>query len=171
MLQHNFLRKTKNILFIKARCARTCWGDFIAPPCSQKVSQSASATRHPSRHPTLSTSSTSPAFVLSDAYMFHQANVIPTPTPVGEKSLLEYWYEVVLERMARYLNLQGDEPFPVKVGGGAGLSIAPAWTTNLSCILLSWLPARISWNVPRMAVFEADQPDPHRALPTNPDDL
>lgn len=47
--------------------------------------------------------------------MFHQANVVPTSTPLGEMSLLEYWYEVVLEKMALYLNLQGDDPFPVKV--------------------------------------------------------
>ncbi|CAB1107791.1 unnamed protein product [Ectocarpus sp. CCAP 1310/34] len=49
-----------------------------------------------------------------DKYMFHQANVVPTSTPLGEMSLLEYWYEVVLKKMALYLNLQGDDPFPIK---------------------------------------------------------
>lgn len=53
--------------------------------------------------------------------MFHQANVIPTDialddgTVVVDTSTLEYWYQVVLAKMARYLNLQGTAPFPVKV--------------------------------------------------------
>lgn len=47
--------------------------------------------------------------------MFHQANVVPTTVPSGTKSLLEYWYEVVMAKMATYLNLQGSEPFPLQV--------------------------------------------------------
>lgn len=61
--------------------------------------------------------------MIRDKYMMHQANVVPTPTPLGNTdiSLLEYWYEVVLERIARYLNLQGDKPFPLKVGDGVSV--------------------------------------------------
>lgn len=50
-----------------------------------------------------------------DKYMFHQLNVIPTSLPDGHKSLLDGWYEAVLSRMSGYLNLQGDDPFPVRV--------------------------------------------------------
>lgn len=54
--------------------------------------------------------------------MFHQANVIPTDitlddgTVLEDTSTLEYWYKVVLEKMALYLNLLGTDPFPLKVG-------------------------------------------------------
>lgn len=54
--------------------------------------------------------------------MFHQANVVPTDitlddgTVIADITTLEYWYQVVLEKMALYLNLQGTDPFPAKVG-------------------------------------------------------
>ena len=53
--------------------------------------------------------------------MFHQANVVPTDIPLGDGSvvkdttLLEYWYEVVLDKMAFYLNMKGKDPFPARV--------------------------------------------------------
>ena len=55
--------------------------------------------------------------------MFHQANVIPTSinaTVNGTKttvtrSLLHHWYEVVMEYMADYLNLEGTDPFVLTV--------------------------------------------------------
>lgn len=47
-----------------------------------------------------------------DKYMFHQANVIKTNTPTGEKSLLEYWYEIVLAKIAQFINT---DVFPIKV--------------------------------------------------------
>lgn len=50
-----------------------------------------------------------------DKYMFHQANVIPTTVPTGTYSLLEYWYDVVMTKMATYLNLQGTDSFPLRV--------------------------------------------------------
>lgn len=46
--------------------------------------------------------------------MFHQANAIPTTT-LDNKSLLDYWYEVVMAKLATYINLTGTVPFPVKV--------------------------------------------------------
>lgn len=98
--------------------------------------------------------------------MFHQANLVPTPTPVGEKSLLEYWYEVVLERMARYLNLQGDESFPLKVGDGEALSIAPNYIAcDISTIDSPAFAASGTSLAGRlgMAVFEPDQPNPDPA--------
>ncbi|CAM9875608.1 unnamed protein product, partial [Sphacelaria rigidula] len=56
---------------------------------------------------------TTTRYILSgrrDKYMFHQANVIPTPTPTGKKSLLEYWYEVVFAKMAEFINT---DSFPI----------------------------------------------------------
>lgn len=47
-----------------------------------------------------------------DKYMFHQANVIPTATPTGTKSLLEYWYEVVFAKLAEFINTN---TFPITV--------------------------------------------------------
>lgn len=53
-------------------------------------------------------------------YMFHQANVVPTSTPLGDEedmSMLQYWYHVVLEELSQYINIKGNEsPFGVKVG-------------------------------------------------------
>lgn len=50
-----------------------------------------------------------------DKYMFHQTNVVSTTVPTGTKSLLAYWYEVVLGKMSTFLNLKGADPFPVRV--------------------------------------------------------
>lgn len=53
--------------------------------------------------------------------MFHQANVVPTDIELGDgtvvkdTTLLEYWYQVVLKKMALYLNLKGTDPFPARV--------------------------------------------------------
>lgn len=56
--------------------------------------------------------------------MFHQANVVPTDDlpPIGETefesvSLLEYWYNVVLEELSSYINIKApvEHPFPVRV--------------------------------------------------------
>lgn len=58
---------------------------------------------------------TTTRYILSgrrDKYMFHQANVIPTTTPTGQKSLLEYWYEVVFAKLAEFINT---DSFPITV--------------------------------------------------------
>lgn len=45
-----------------------------------------------------------------DKYMFHQANIIPSnEAELGGKSLLEYWYERVMQDYAKWIT------FPVKV--------------------------------------------------------
>ena len=49
------------------------------------------------------------AIVPRDKYMFHQANVIPASDLSGSPSLLEYWYQQVMEELTSYL------AFPVTV--------------------------------------------------------